>query len=378
MKKTIPSLNGLRAISIFIVIFSHLNISSFSGSLAHGTRLLDGQFGVTVFFIISGFLITTLLLQEEAKNSTISLKNFYFKRVLRIFPVYFILLLVYAILQASGILHFSAVSWLTSLTYTKDFKWNSDWETGHLWSLSIEEQFYMFWPLVFMYGKKHRARFAFAIALLSPIFRAIGAYHDYPGLDQFSIFQRCDAIMWGCIFAMYHDRILAYIQRKVAQAKWLLVAPFIFMLFLDLFTQVNHIYDLHLGFALVPLVGSLTGTLASVTIATIIIISIHYQNNFWFRLLNTRLLNYIGVLSYSLYIWQQLFFSHKLGTLASIPLNLLLIFIAANVSYYVIEKPFLKLKDRLKPAKKKVTLHTEQVLQVEQVALDEISYEEVV
>ena len=346
MKKIIPSLNGLRAISIFIVIFSHVNIVNFSGTLAHNTRFLDGQFGVTVFFIISGFLITTLLMSEEERTGMISLQNFYLKRIIRIFPVYFILLAVYGLLQSLGILHFTTVSWLTSLTYTKNFHWNSDWETGHLWSLSIEEQFYLFWPLIFIYWKKYRTKFAFFIVVLSPVFRILGTRHQHLGFDQFSIFQRCDAIMWGCIFAMYHKDILSYIQRVTVNKKWMSVLPFVFLASIDTFVQVNYLYNLHLGFLIVP-IGNITGTLGCIAIATIIIISIHCKDNLWFNFLNTRLLNYIGTLSYSLYIWQQVFFSHKLGMFSSIPLNLLMIFIVANCSYYFIEKPFLKMKKHI-------------------------------
>ena len=346
MKKHIASLNGLRAISILIVLFSHMNIVNFSGSLAQNTRFLDGQFGVTVFFIISGFLITTLLMKEEARNGMISLQNFYVKRILRIFPVYFILLAVYGLMQACGILHFTTASWLTSLTYTKNFHWASDWETGHLWSLSIEEQFYLFWPLIFIYWKKHRVHFAFFIVVLSPVFRILGTLHQHQGFDQFSIFQRCDAIMWGCIFAMYHNEILSFIQKKTGDKKWMLLLPFVFLACIDTFVQLNHFYNLHMGFLIVP-IGNITGTLGCVTIATMIIISIHYTDNLWFKFLNTRLLNYIGTLSYSLYIWQQIFFSHRLGMFSSIPLNLVMIFVVANCSYYMIEKPFLKLKKNI-------------------------------
>ncbi len=354
-----------------------MNIANFDGALAQNSRLLDGQFGVTVFFIISGFLITTLLMNEEARNGIISLRNFYLKRVLRIFPVYFILLLVYLVLQSAGILHFTPVSWLTSLTYTKDFKWNSDWETAHLWSLSIEEQFYLFWPLVFIYWKKRRVKFAFFIVLLSPVCRVLGMKAQ-PGFDEFSIFQHCDAIMWGCIFAIYHNRIFSFIQKITAGKKWLLLSPFLFLLALDLFVQANHALNLHLGFLIVPLIGSLTGTLACIAIGMVIIVSIHYSNNIWFKLLNTRLLNYIGILSYSLYIWQQLFFSVHLGSFGKAPLNIVLIFVTANCSYYLIERPFLSLKDRLKPAAQKTPVHIAQVARVEQVMLDEIACEEVV
>lgn len=346
MKKQIPGLNGLRALSIFIVIFSHLNIRNYHGQLVPGTQFLDGQFGVTIFFVLSGFLITTLLLNEESRLGEISLRDFYLKRIIRIFPVYFVLLAVYNILQLTHVLHFSSISWLTAITYTKDFNWNTDWEMAHLWSLSVEEQFYLFWPLVFLFAGKRRVRFAFFVVILSPICRMIGARYEHAGFDMYSIFQRSDALMWGCIFAIYHSRILAFIQRMVSINRLMLLLPFVLLIAVDQFTQLNHIYNWHLGMLIVPF-GNLTGTIACVLIATIIVITGHYSDTVPGKFLNTKVMNYIGTLSYSLYIWQQLFFSHKIGIFSSWPLNIVMIFLAANVSYYFIEKPFLGLKNRM-------------------------------
>lgn len=88
--------------------------------------------------MISGFLITKLLLKEEASKGTIYIKNFYLKRILRIFPAYFFLLLVYAVLQYFKILMVSKESWLTALTFTKFLNGGTDWYTWHAWSLSVE------------------------------------------------------------------------------------------------------------------------------------------------------------------------------------------------------------------------------------------------
>ena len=151
------SINGLRAISIFLVLTHHFILQynilkNFKDVRWMGPilKLLnDGQLGVNVFFVISGFLITSLLLQEEAKTKRVSLKNFYIRRTLRIFPAYYFLLLVYFILQLLGYIHISNQAWLTSVTYTKYFNWSADWYTRHAWSLSIEEHFYILWPLIF-------------------------------------------------------------------------------------------------------------------------------------------------------------------------------------------------------------------------------------
>lgn len=349
MRKHIPSLNGLRAISILMVIIGHIdqkNLNDFFYS--RWPMLIDAQLGVNVFFVISGFLITTLLLQEEAQTQTISLKSFYIKRSFRIFPIYYTLLGVYLVLQLIGLLQFTAQSWLTALTYTKYLNWHADWEMGHLWSLSIEEQFYLLWPFVFKFARKYRMHFAFAIILIVPALRMLYVKNQYEWMNDLTLFQRVDAIMWGCVFAMYHDKLLAFTQRMAAKAKFWLWIPFLAIPALSAFSLLNHYYDMHLGWLIVPF-GNTTGTIADIAIGFIILITIHYSNNIVFKTLNAKPLDYIGKLSYSLYIWQQIFFSAKLGFTDMFPLNVVLIAIVALMSFYLIEKPFLKLRFKVLP-----------------------------
>ncbi|MBS1773538.1 MAG: acyltransferase [Bacteroidetes bacterium] len=346
MKKQIPSLNGLRALSIILVVLGHLDQKNWDGLIYNKFPVfVDAQIGVNVFFVISGFLITTLLLSEEQKTGNISFKAFYIKRSLRIFPVYYTLLSVYLLLQLLNILDFTGMSWLTSLTYTKYLNWHADWETGHLWSLSIEEQFYLIWPFVFKFAKNYRKHFAFGLICLVPLLRAFYVAHPIEWMDHLTIFQRVDAIMWGCVFAMYHDKIVERCKAITDKWKYAVLIPFLAIPALSFLTIINHDYTLHMGLFIAP-IGGTSGTLADIAICLVIIISIHYANNVWFRFLNTSVMNYLGILSYSIYIWQQLFFSTKLGWLSKAPLNILLIFIVANFSYYVIEKPFLKLKSK--------------------------------
>ena len=115
-------MNGLRALSILLVIMCHANMRDhFLDSKSLLSLFTDGRFGVAVFFVISGFLITTLLLKEEEKEGRISIKNFYRRRALRILPAYYAVLFVYAILQWASVLRISPASWITSLTYTTVF-----------------------------------------------------------------------------------------------------------------------------------------------------------------------------------------------------------------------------------------------------------------
>lgn len=332
MKQYIPSLNGLRAISIIFVLYAHVLLKNFNFSENPG-----GQVGVTIFFIISGYLITLLLLQEEAKNGFISLKNFYIRRTLRIFPLYYILLLVYLLLQLAGVLHFTSASWITSLTYTKYLLPSNygDWESGHLWSLSIEEHFYLVWPLIFTCLKKYRVHFACLVIIavtLTRLFTQVSVMH---------LFTRADALMWGCLFAIYNKEIVVYLKSK--QSLFLLV-PFVILLLSLLVKRGVTLLSLtaHKGFV-AAFLGSY-GLVTNLCICLIIVISIHYKNNIWYQILNTRLFTYVGRLSYSIYVWQQLFFSAQVAKLLVFPINIICIFTAAVFSYHFIEKPFLALK----------------------------------
>ena len=211
-----PSLNGLRALSIFFVLFHHLGLKNnlFAGTagvawLVPFTNFIrDGQLGVNVFFVISGFLITSLLLNEEAETGTVSLKNFYIRRTLRIFPAYYFLLLVYFVLQRMGVIYVPHSSWVTAITYTKYTNWFADWYTSHAWSLSIEEQFYICWPFIFLAGKSARKAIAAGIIVVVPYLRYYAISNQIPWMNDLTIFVRIDAIATGCLFALYKDQII--------------------------------------------------------------------------------------------------------------------------------------------------------------------------
>jgi peptidoglycan/LPS O-acetylase OafA/YrhL len=156
-EKRIPSLDGLRAISIIFVIFAHtaggMNLPEWVGRL----ELSLGPFGVRIFFAISGFLITSLLLYEKNKRGEISLSAFYKRRALRILPVYYFYILTVLVLDRFvGPTSIAPSSFFGAATFTTrlwgDWRHNdfpsSDWPLFHTWSLSVEEQFYLLWPIV--------------------------------------------------------------------------------------------------------------------------------------------------------------------------------------------------------------------------------------
>jgi peptidoglycan/LPS O-acetylase OafA/YrhL len=342
MKKTIPSLNGLRALSILLVVIGHTQVRNF-----HLKNTTGAQMGVTIFFIISGFLITYLLMKEEQGNDgRISLKSFYLRRTFRIFPVYYALLLVYFVLQVLGLLQFTSASWISSITYTKNFSHDStDWETAHLWSLSVEEQFYLVWPTVFYFFKRYRAQFAMAVVAVVPFVRGWGNY------DVLHLCTRADALMAGCLFALYYDQVSDFLNTR---ARKLLVLPFAGLL-CCLFTKriINVFFkDSHHAEQVALAFGGTCGTIALLCVGLILIISVNYTNNPWFRFLNIPFMNYLGKLSYSIYIWQQMFFSTKLWPASQFPWNFIFMTVTAVLSYHLLEMPFLKIRDRFREQKK--------------------------
>jgi peptidoglycan/LPS O-acetylase OafA/YrhL len=151
------SLDGLRALSIIGVIWFHSWWGTpFYPALASLPVLRQGEWGVHIFFAISGFLITTLLLREQKRSGTISLRDFYIRRSLRIWPLYYVTVAIYIgimlTFQRNSYRSHTFFHYLPGfLTYTYTWLITPNWPTGPFnlaWTLATEEQFYAFWPLV--------------------------------------------------------------------------------------------------------------------------------------------------------------------------------------------------------------------------------------
>src|SRR5262249_7861489 len=131
-----------------------------------------GEFGVRVFFVISGFLITGLLMQELARDGRIRLARFYLRRTLRIFPPYYTLLVTLGLASAAGAVTLASHDLTHAATYTSNYYLGRSWFMGHTWSLSVEEQFYLLWPAVFLIAGPRRGFFiAAAVVVLTPFIR---------------------------------------------------------------------------------------------------------------------------------------------------------------------------------------------------------------
>ena len=146
----LPGLDGLRACSIVEVMVSHLAITNrlpWIPAFIVALLGIRGGWGVTVFFVISGFLITHLLVLEETRSGRISLGAFYARRALRILPPALAYLAVVAVAAFAGWVRVTPTDLLSSVFFFRNLTQSPDLYTAHFWSLSIEEQFYLCWPL---------------------------------------------------------------------------------------------------------------------------------------------------------------------------------------------------------------------------------------
>lgn len=344
--KRIPALDGMRAISILLVLGAHLKHSDLFSSLLPDYIYFDGALGVGVFFTISGFLITSLMLKEESNKGKINLKNFYIRRFIRLMPIYYMFLIALVVIDYFTIVNITWCQYLSSLTYTKNF-FCSSWIDGHLWSLAVEEQFYLVWPLIFYFvPKKYRIKIAVVLVIIAPIFRVYFYLTKQGSLLAFSFFSHMDCLMIGCLIAYIYFRehkIIGFLN-KLPQGLVRLVA--IALIFFSSLTQ----YLLLFGFFTVPF----NKTVQSIAIG-ILIVSYSLQPKGWsYKFLNLKFVTYIGILSYSIYLWQQPllvpsgFYGKENPMITVFPYSIFVIIIISVFSYEIVEKYFLKLKKRFK------------------------------
>lgn len=340
-RKQLPAFNGWRAVAILLVLGLHTEYTpGIPPPVSHLVfKIFDGLLGVRFFFTISGFLITWLMLQEEREAGFMSLKKFYVRRALRILPVYLACLLVMAGLQLAGLAIQNGFIWLQLITFTRNFYQTGHFECPislHFWSLAVEEQFYLFWPLVFVSlaratGK--RICFLAGTILLSiacKIIALLGCYnrHFYFLFEDYSTFMFLDCLAYGCLGAILLDTQRAGLKRFFERFLW----PVFLLACLCL---------------LVPELVGLGVGLQSFGFIFLLLQSVLVPAFKPFQILNHRWMVRIGILSYSLYIWQQLVFQ-----LWPVPqvwlLALPMTFVAAWLSYNFLEKPFFSLRSKFR------------------------------
>jgi peptidoglycan/LPS O-acetylase OafA/YrhL len=327
--KEIPSLYGIRGIAAMIVVLHHIGVM-----IANG-----GSFAVICFYVLSGFLITHLLLIELDNTHDISLRKFYQRRALRIFPAFYGYAAFYVIGRIILKLSIDWLGVLSCLTYTNNYFFAF---SGHelatmvpMWSLAVEEQFYLIWP--FLLWRFRNDRRAMMKGLMCTIF-CIWIYRwimdlIFPSLYVVTAFEtRADALAIGCLMAIANRELR--IPRWLIDQKWLgLVAILTIVL-----CSVTELNGARFSFAIV-----------AVCFAVLIIHAVAHSETVWYKWLNFRPLYALGVISYSLYLYHP-FANHLPERFKHVPIEVAFAIALAMGSYFVVERPFLKLKDRLTKA----------------------------
>ena len=336
----LPALDGLRGVGVILVFICHATDGpSASPQLHLITPYFPGGLGVWTFFVISGFIITWLLAREKSNTGDISLKLFYIRRFLRIFPVEAAYIVCLFILTRISRLHIPECAFITSITYTKNYACAVR-PDGHFWSLSVEEQFYIFWPVAYLAFTRRRATLvAITLIVLAPVSRAI-QYHNGTHLIWW-LSSNADALMIGCLMAMEFES--PWLRRFITiwpsigrlSAVILIALPFI---------MLNYHF---LGIFTIPFGPLLQAVCIAYLIASFLII----QKGLLYEIFNNKIVGFIGLASYSLYVWQQIFFytsAADYGVADSVlfhfPMNVVLACGVGMLSYWCIERTTLRLR----------------------------------
>ena len=340
----LPSLDGLRALSIGLVLFAHSHPPEELQKLA----FYCGNLGVRIFFVISGFIITWLLLEEEKSSGAVSLKNFYIRRTARIFPAYYAYLAAVFLLDHAGLINSgSTIQKLLNILFLANYG-PCEGPTGVLWSLGVEEQFYLFWPGIFMIFKLFKKKkvaltILLGVILFSPALRGINTLfwknqETYFWLHRFSFLFQMDIIAWGCfgaIAAFHWAQAVQYLTKYG-------VLVLLFALSIITIPYSARKFD---GYGIETVFGP---SLEGLGALLIIIVSVSKSDLFLFRILNLKPVIWLGTISYSLYLWHSIFTGNLLPQ-CGISQNfwLLASFGAAMISYYFIELPFVRYRKSL-------------------------------
>jgi peptidoglycan/LPS O-acetylase OafA/YrhL len=349
----IPSLDGLRAVSFLTVFVAHA-----------GADQVPGGFGVTVFFFLSGYLITTLLRIEGGKTGHYSLKNFYLRRALRILPPFYLVLAGAVLLSethllrteaplrtgavASQLLHLSNY-WIASHGWV-----GMPAGTGVYWSLAVEEHFYLLFPALFVVFSRNRitgrsmAWVFWGLCAVVLVWRCIlvWGFHSPPDRTYVCSDTRIDSILFGCALAVWNNPVLDPVAGSAFESPMLLraLAALGFAVLVVTFVVRDG------GFR-----ETVRYSLQGLALTPLFVAAIRWPRSPVFAALNWKPTRFLGTLSYSLYLVHQsalaLFEQHThIAPLPRALAALVVSFTTAWVIYVLVEKPCARLRRRLSAA----------------------------
>ena len=343
-----PELDGLRGVAIAAVMVYH----------AYEPWLRGGLIGVDIFFALSGYLITALLIQEFDATGQIRLKAFYLRRVLRLFPALLLLLLIFClasvlILGISGArtqLTDALIALFYSTNWARALRLHPPYFLGHTWSLSIEEQFYLLWPPLLLLLLRHsRSRWT-SVRVPLAIALCAWALRSYLGLTGATIMRlsngldtRADSLMVGCVLGIIvaSNLIPPSLQKSIARFCYF-ASPCSLLLLLAI-SVVSGWRDPLMYYAWLFLIPILTG---------IIILDCRLNPaSLVKRFLSLKGLVWVGTISYGLYLWHYPIYTAMwrsgYGWIEVTTLGTVITFFVTTASYRFLEQPFLRWKKKL-------------------------------
>jgi peptidoglycan/LPS O-acetylase OafA/YrhL len=340
------ALDGLRGFATILVLLGHAAISMGWPVLA-GAVLFQGYRALVIFFALSGFLITSLMVRELNRTGRIALGAFYYRRAMRLIPAFAVFLIIIAILAANvSYISVSLRQWLSAAFFINNYVSGeaNAWWVGHSWSLAIEVQFLLIWPLIlYFFGPKIGLRVAAVAIVLGPIVR-VGQYLLFESLRgniTITFHTRVDSFLIGGAFALllnderFREHMVRWCLRLAipATAFIVLVEPYL-----------AGFFALHYYF---PIGYTMDGVASG-----IIIVACLNGSKYVIKFFSFKAFTFVGINSYSTYLFQQLFINHFgpppwNNGLLGIALSVL----AGYLGYQLVEKPFLKFSTRKNAAK---------------------------
>lgn len=341
----IPSLDGMRAVAAILVFVAH----------AGWSHIVPGGFGVTIFFFLSGYLITTLLRREYERTGSINFKNFYLRRAYRIFPPLYIVLFLIALFALAGVVEHQMQPWAVA---SQIFYWTNYYIifyggehlvpfTSVNWSLAIEEHFYFIFPLIFMLAirqlsYRNTAFLFFTLCLLVLIWRYWlilegGMSHDY---TYYATDTRFDSLLFGCIMGVWKNPVADDVWKLSNNAIYTILCLALVVLFFC-FIWRNEVFR-----------ETLRYTLQGIALFPVFWLAVRYPNWLIFRWLNWRPIRFFGVVSYTFYLSHLFFifavdrFIDSSGAIRAI-YSFILTFSFSALMFYLVEHPIADLRRRL-------------------------------
>jgi peptidoglycan/LPS O-acetylase OafA/YrhL len=338
-----PTLDGWRALAALVVLFAHDPLMPLGTGWFHQHQ----TFGVEIFFGISGLLICSRLLQEEEAHGRINLKEFYIRRGFRILPPLMGYLLVVGLLGSLHVVQVSSREWIASLLFYRNYGFLAgtsaarfSWYTGHFWSLAVEEHFYLILPglLVFV-RKKWRVP---ALLLLAVAVAGWRMYLQLTRGSQVDWAHHTDSILDALLIPAVLAIVLSSARGRSILTPivryWLLLAATV------LWLVSNGGFEL------------LTPIVESAFIPLVLLGTVLHPVGLLAKFLELSPMRWLGRISYSIYLWQQLFFTgyfhpslHPFGFLTNFPWRWIALLTCATASYYCLEKPLIRLGHRIAP-----------------------------